>query len=120
MIGEGVRLLLLSAGGWLRTRMAECAIAGLAVVFFAAALVLGSVALYQALWPALGPAASMAILAAGYLVLGGGALLGWYAARQRRRRIARNTNWAAAIPKVTPSLMMAALAAGAILGGPRR
>lgn len=120
MLGEGIRLLLLSVCGWLRTRMAEFAIAGLAVIFFAAALVLGSVALYQALWPSLGAATSLAVLAGGYLALGGGALGGWYALRRRRRRIAQATNWSGAIPKVTPGLMMAALAAGAMFGTPRR
>lgn len=120
MLGEGVRLLALSASGWLRTRMAEFAVACLAVVFFAAALVLGSIAAYQALAGELGATAAMAIVAGAYLVLGGGAALGCYSLRRRRRRIARATNWAGAVPKVTPSLMMAALAAGAMLGGPRR
>ncbi len=120
MLGEGIRLLLLSVGGWLRTRMAEFAVACLAVVFFAAALVLGSVAAYRALAPGLGAAAGMAIVAGVYLVLGGGAALGCCGLRRRRRRIARTTDWAGAVPRVTPGLMMAALAAGAMLGGPRR
>ena len=120
MLGEGTRLLLLSVGGWLRTRMAEFAVACLAVVFVAVALVLGSIAAYQALAPQQGPAASLAIIALAYLVLGGAAALGCYSLRRRRHRIARGTNWAGAVPKVTPGLILAALAAGAMLGGPRR
>jgi hypothetical protein len=122
MISEGLRLLLLSICGWLRTRLAECAIALVAVVFFAVALVLASVAGHEALLPQVGPAIASAIVAGAYLVLGGIAMLGWYMARRRRQRIARATNWAAAVPKVTPLLMVAALAAGALLGtpGPRR
>lgn len=120
MLGEGVRLLLLSVVGWIRLRFAEFAIVTVAVIFFVAALILGSVAGHEALVPQVGSALATAIIAGAYLVLGGIAMGVWYGLRRRRRHVARGTNWAAAIPKASPALMLAALAAGAVLGTPTR
>ena len=118
MLSEGLRSLLLSIGGWIRSRMAEFAIAVAAVIFLAVALILGSVAGHQALVPVVGPALATAYIAGGYLLLGGIAIGSWYAVRRKRQRIARGTNWKAAVPKPTPALMLAALVAGAVLGTP--
>jgi len=118
MLSEGLRLLLLSIGRWIRSRLAEFVIAAAAAIFFAVALILGSVAGHQALVPVVGPALASAIIAGVYLALGGIAVGGWYVVRRKRQRIARATNWAAAVPKPTPALMLAALVAGAVLGAP--
>jgi hypothetical protein len=118
MVGEGLRLLLLSIGRWIGSRMTELVIAAVAVIFFAVALILGSVAAHQALVPAVGQAMASAYIAIAYLLLGGIAIAGWYTMRRRRQRIARATNWAAAVPRPTPGLMLAALVAGAVLGTP--
>lgn len=118
MLSEGLRLLLLSIGRWISSRMTEFVIAGAAAIFFAVAVILGSVAGHQALAPVIGPALATAAIAGVYLVLGGVAVAGWYSVRRRRQRIARATNWAAAVPKPTPALMLAALVAGAVLGTP--
>jgi hypothetical protein len=122
MVSEGLRLLGRMIGAWMRDRALEIALISVALVFFGVALIIGAVAVHQALVPIVGLAWATAIIAAMFLLFALIALVARANVRRRRRRVARATNWSAAVPKPGAGMLLAALAAGAVLGapGPRR
>jgi hypothetical protein len=118
MVSEGLRLLGRMIGAWMRDRALEIALISVALVFFGVALIIGAVAVHQALVPIVGLAWATAIIAAMFLLFALIALVARANVRRRRRRVARATNWSAAVPKPSAGMLLAALAAGAVLGGP--
>ena len=114
MLGQSLGLLFKLGGRWAGSRATEIALTAVAGICFLVALIIGSVAAHQALVPLIGLAWATAAVAAFYLLLGLIALIVVKGLRRKRRRIAANL--IATAPQTTPSMMLLALAAGALFG----
>jgi len=116
MIGDFVRLLAGETALHVRNYAGSAIAVLIAALLGAVAMGLATAAAYSALWPEIGDAWTAALLAGVYLALAL-VVLAIQAMRARRlkmRQIAMARARAAAVPPVSPELMLVAAAAGAL------
>ncbi len=116
MIGDFLRLAVGEAGTHVRGWVATAILGLLTAAFVAVAIGFGTAAAYAALSPELGAAWTAALIGAIYLALGMVAMVGNKVARRRQveRQIAYSRARAAAMPAMSPEMMLLAAAAGAL------
>lgn len=123
MIAEIVRALIGGAAVQARNWAAGAAVLCLAGVLFVVAAGFGTAAAYSAMLPEFGAAGAAAILALVYVGLALTCLAFNAMARRRRvaRQIAASKARAAAMPAMSPEMLLLAAAAGAIFsfGAPK-
>ena len=117
MIGDFVRLLVGETALHARSYAGSVIAVLVAALLGVVAMGLATAAVYSALWPEIGDAWTAALLAGIYLVLAL-VVLAIQAMRARRlkiRQVAMARARAAAVPPISPELMLVAAAAGALL-----